>query len=132
MRFLSNDIAAIIEITDEVLQEYFQKNSDKYLTPYSYSFYQITFSTDKRDDDYKDAFETLKKFPKASFEEMKTKGDALPFDYYFIDVNETLIFFVGYKYHHNGKSKFNADWKFHVLVYLCYSDIMVSLYYIIT
>jgi hypothetical protein len=57
------------------------------LTPTSYSLYQITFSPDKRKDNYKDAAETLKQFPEATFEEMKDWGDSLPFNYYFNDVN---------------------------------------------
>jgi len=87
MQFLSNDIAAMMEPSDEILEEYFQKNSDKYLIPYSYSLYQITFSPDKRTDNFRDAEEILKQFPNASFEEMDGKGDALPFSYYFTDIN---------------------------------------------
>jgi len=87
MQFLSNDIAAMMEPTDEVLKEYFQKNSDKYLTPTSYSLYQITFSPDKRENNFKDAEETLKQFPNASFKEMNGKGDNLPFSYFFADIN---------------------------------------------
>ncbi|MDC9723363.1 MAG: peptidylprolyl isomerase [Urechidicola sp.] len=90
MKFLSNDIAAMIEPTDEDLKGYYKEHSDKYLTPPSYSLYQITFSPDNRKDNYKDAVETLKQFPNASFDEMKVWGDALPFSYYFedIDANE--------------------------------------------
>ena len=87
MQFLSNDIAAMMEPSDEILEEYFQKNKEKYLKPYSYSLYQITFSPDQRDDNFKDAEDILKQFPNASFEEMDGKGDALPFSYYFTDIN---------------------------------------------
>jgi parvulin-like peptidyl-prolyl cis-trans isomerase-like protein len=87
MKFLSNDIASLKEPTDEELQEYFKGNSDKYLTPYSYSLYQITFSPDKRENNYNDAVETLAKNPIATFEEMKDKGDKLPFSYFFEDVS---------------------------------------------
>jgi len=87
MKFLSNDIASLKEPTDEELQEYFKTNSDKYLTPYSYSLYQITFSPDKRENNYNDAVETLKQYPTASFEEMKDKGDKLPFSYFFEEVS---------------------------------------------
>jgi len=87
MQFLSNDIAAMMEPTDEILEEYFQKNSDKYLKPYSYSLFQITFSPDNRKDHFKDAKEVLKKFSNASFEEMSKKGDRLPFSYFFDDIN---------------------------------------------
>ena len=87
MQFLSNDIAAMMEPTEVELQEYFQKNSEKYLTPTSYSLYQIIFSPDKRENNFKDAEETLKQFPNASFEEMNGKGDNLPFSYFFTDIN---------------------------------------------
>ena len=87
MQFLSNDIAAMMEPNDEILEEYFQKNKEKYLNPYTYSLYQITFSPDQREDNFKDAEETLKKFPNASFDEMDGKGDALPFSYYFTDIS---------------------------------------------
>ncbi|MBV1887744.1 MAG: peptidyl-prolyl cis-trans isomerase [Urechidicola sp.] len=87
MQFLSNDIAALTEPTDEILKAYYKKNLDKYQTPTTYSLYQITYSPDKRKDNYKDAVETLKHFPNASFEEMKNWGDKLPFSYYFEEVN---------------------------------------------
>jgi len=87
MQFLSNDIAAMIEPDDEDLKAYYKEHSDKYLTPPSYSLYQITFSPDKRKDNYIDALETLKQFPNATFDEMKDWGDSLPFAYYFKNVN---------------------------------------------
>ncbi|MCK5677954.1 MAG: peptidyl-prolyl cis-trans isomerase [Flavobacteriaceae bacterium] len=87
MQFLSNDIASLKEPTEVELQEYYKTHADKYLTLYSYSLYQITFSPDKRKDNFKDAAETLKQFTKATFEEMKDKGDKLPFLYHFNDVN---------------------------------------------
>lgn len=87
MQFLSNDIAAMIEPTDENLKTYYKEHADKYLTPPTYSLYQITFSPDNRKDNYKDALETLKQFPNATFDEMKSWGDALPFNYYFEDIN---------------------------------------------
>jgi len=87
MQFLSNDIAALTEPTDEILKAYYKKNSEKYLTPITYSLYQITFSPDNRKDNYKDATETLKQFSDTSFEEMKQWGDKLPFSYYFEEIN---------------------------------------------
>jgi hypothetical protein len=86
MKFLSNDIASLIEPTEEELQQYYKEHGDKYLTPTSYSLYQITFSPDKRKDNFKDAAETLKQFPDATFEEMKNWGDALPFPFYYPEI----------------------------------------------
>ena len=87
MQFLSNDIAALTEPTDAVLKTYYKENADKYLTPSTFSLYQITFSPDHRRDNYKDATETLNQFPNASFEEMKQWGDKLPFSYYYENVS---------------------------------------------
>lgn len=87
MQFLSNDIASTLEPTDKDLQEYLDENIEKYLTPYSYSLYQITLSPDHREDHLRDATEVLKQYPNASFEEMKSNGDNLPFSYEFKDIN---------------------------------------------
>jgi len=86
MKFLSNDIASLKEPTDNELQQYFKDHSDKYIGPYSYSLYQITFSPDKRENNFNDALETIKQYPNATFKEMKDKGDKLPFFYFFDEV----------------------------------------------
>ena len=91
MQFLSNDIASMIEPTVEGLKAYYQQNSDTYLTPTSYSLYQITFSPDKRKNNYKDAEETLQQFPNATFEEMKSWGDSLPFNYFFENIDANAL-----------------------------------------
>jgi hypothetical protein len=87
MQFLSNDIAALSEPTDDLLKAYYKENSDKYLTPTTYTLYQITFSPDERKNNYTDASEILKQFSDASFDDMQLKGDKLPFSYFFEDVN---------------------------------------------
>jgi len=86
MKFLSNDIASLKDPTDEELQQYFKDHADKYIGPYSYSLYQITFSPDKRENNFNDALETIKQYPNATFKEMKDKGDKLPFFYFFDEV----------------------------------------------
>lgn len=91
MQFLSNDLATISEPTDEDLQEFFDKNFEDYLTPSVYSFYQIIFSPDNRKDPKKDAEQTLLKFKELSFEEMKNKGDAFPFPFFFENQNANDI-----------------------------------------
>ena len=62
-----------------------------YLRTTSYSLYLIRFSPDKRKDNYKDAAETLKQFPDATFKEMKNWGDALPFPYYYPEVTSNEL-----------------------------------------
>ena len=87
MKFLSNDIASIREPTDQELEQYYKDHTDKYLTPYTYTLYQIIFSPDKRKNNYKDAVETLAQFPNATFDEMKNWGDKLPFPYHYDDIS---------------------------------------------
>lgn len=87
MQFLSNDIAAMIEPSEKELKEYYKQHSNKYVESANYTLYQITFSPDKRKDNYKAALEALNQNPKASFDEMRDKGDILPFNYYFEHVN---------------------------------------------
>jgi len=91
MQFLSNDIASLIEPTEEELKQYYIEHADKYLTPTSYSLYQIIFSPDKRKDNFKDAAETLKQFSDATFEEMKNWGDVLPFPFYYPDITSNEL-----------------------------------------
>lgn len=86
MQFLSNDLASLKKVTDEELETYYKENSEKYLTPTSYSLYQIVFTSDNRTNPQNDAKAILNSFPNASFDEMKSKGDKLPFSYQFIDV----------------------------------------------
>ena len=90
MEFLSNDLATINEPTDKELKRFYDAHFEDYLTPYLYSFYQIICKQDNRTDPKNDAEQILSKYSNASFEEMKNKGDVLPFPYYFenIDANE--------------------------------------------
>ena len=91
MKFLSNDIASIREPSDEELEQYYKDHSDKYLTPYTYSLYQITFSPDKRTDNKNDASVTLQQFSDATFDEMKNWGDPLPFPYHYTDISDNEL-----------------------------------------
>lgn len=90
MQFLSNDLATLNEPSDEELKKFYDANFEDYLTPAEYSFYQIILSPDYRKDPKKDAEQILSEFANGSFEEMKTKGDPLPFPYFFenTDVDE--------------------------------------------
>jgi len=83
MQFLSNDLATISEPTDEELKKFYDANFEDYLSPSVYSFYQIIFSPDNRNDPKKDAEETLLNLKEVTFEEMKNKGDNLPFPFFF-------------------------------------------------
>ncbi len=87
MQFLSNDIASLKVPSEEDLQIFFNENKVKYEIPSTYTFYQIIFSPDKRNNPLNDANKVLKEFKNASFDEMKNKGDQMPFEYYMSDVN---------------------------------------------
>ncbi len=87
MQFLSNDLASLKKVTDEELAIYYKENSDNYLTPTSYTLYQIVFTADNRNNPKQDAENTLNSFADASFDEMKNKGDKLPFAYQFTDIS---------------------------------------------
>jgi hypothetical protein len=91
MQFLSNDIAALKKPTEQDLQKYFETNSQKYIVPSTYTFYQILFSSDKRKDPKSDAILILKNHKNASFEEMKNKGDKMPFPYLISNGNRNDI-----------------------------------------
>ena len=90
MQFLSNDLAAMTEPTDEELKKFYDANFENYLNPPIHSFYQIIFSPDHRKDPKNDAEKTLLKFKDVTFEKMKNKGDALPFPFFYEnqDANE--------------------------------------------
>ncbi|MGB5393777.1 MAG: peptidyl-prolyl cis-trans isomerase [Lutimonas sp.] len=91
MQFLSNDIASLKVPTEDDLQLFFNENSEKYVVPGTYSFYQIIFSPDKRNNPTVDAEKVLEEFKNASFDEMKNKGDQMPFAYFMADVNTNDI-----------------------------------------
>jgi parvulin-like peptidyl-prolyl isomerase len=51
MDFLSNDISALVnQATDEDLRAYYETHSEKYMLPARYSFRQIIFTSDVRED----------------------------------------------------------------------------------
>lgn len=91
MQFLSNDLANMAKPKDEQLEAFFNENNEKYLLPYQYSFYQIVFNPDKRDNPQDDAEKVLSNFKSASFQEMEKKGDQLPFKYYYSNVYENEL-----------------------------------------
>lgn len=81
MQFLSNDLATFKEPTREALQEYYEANVDKYLSPFEFSFYQIVLSPDYRENPVEDAEKLLKEFGAYGPEALEGKGDPLPFPF---------------------------------------------------
>ncbi len=84
MEFLSNDLSKLVEPpTDEKLKTYFEKNKDKYLTPYSLNFYQIILTPERHTDTRESAAELLRQFSNAKPEELKNQGDPSYLSFYF-------------------------------------------------
>lgn len=86
MEFLSNDLATLAEPNDKELEDYYKRHSDKYLTPYLYSLYQIVFTSDNHtnpDDIIKSIIDESENL---SFDDMNAKGDNLPFPFQYKNI----------------------------------------------
>ena len=88
MQFLSNDLATMNEPTIDELKKYYDLHFENYLTPYSYSFYQLVFSQDNRKNPKLDKENVLLQLGDASMDEIEKKGDRLPFTFYFENDND--------------------------------------------
>jgi hypothetical protein len=61
LEFLAKDLVALTPATEEELQAYFAAHEDRYLEPALYTFTQVFFDPDKRDDATLDDAEEVKK-----------------------------------------------------------------------
>ncbi|MEH0155914.1 peptidylprolyl isomerase [Limibacter armeniacum] len=82
MQFITSDLAKIKAPLEKDLQQFFEKNKEKYSTKTSYSLYQITFNYSKGNNAKLNAKELLIKNEKATIEEMKGKGDVSVIPFY--------------------------------------------------
>jgi hypothetical protein len=87
MNFLSNDLATLKEPSEEELKAYYAENKEKYLLSPIYSFYQISFRSDSRNNPQADAQQFLEKIEGQAPEALKEPGDRLPFPIYFEATN---------------------------------------------
>ena len=87
MEFLSNDLATLAEPSGEELEVYFNENSEKYLSPYRYSLYQIVFSYDRHENPDETIVKVLEKANTATIEAMESEGDNLPFPFHYKNVD---------------------------------------------
>lgn len=87
MEFLSNDLATLREPSNEELKVYFNLHSEKYMLPYTFDLYQIVFTNDTNIDIDKSLESALKASKELSMEAMQSKGNRLPFPYYFANTN---------------------------------------------
>ena len=91
MQFLSNDLATFKEPNREALEDYYEANADKYLSPFEFSFYQIILSRDHRDNPAADAEKLLKEFGAYGPEALQGKGDPLPFPFDYENIDEEAL-----------------------------------------
>ena len=91
MQFLASDIATLNEPTKEELKAYYNKNIANYMSPYTYTMYQIIFSPDHRLDPKKDAINELEKAMGQSPEKAEGKGDSMPFPFQYRAVDATEL-----------------------------------------
>ncbi len=83
MNFLSNDLATLKEPTEDELRKYYEENQEKYMLSPIYSFYQISFRSDSRNNPQADAKKLLETLDDKGPEKLENRGDKLPFPYYF-------------------------------------------------
>ena len=91
MNFLSNDLATLKEPTTEELQEYFEENREKYMSPPVFSFYQLPFRADTRKSAREDAERVLGNLLNSPPETASGYGDPLPFPYFFSEADKREI-----------------------------------------
>ena len=77
MKSLTKDIATVIEPSAAELLSYFKQHTSKYLLEANYSFYQIFFSPDRRENWRNDASIALKNLKNKSLETALNSGDPI-------------------------------------------------------
>ncbi|PQB05384.1 peptidyl-prolyl cis-trans isomerase [Aureitalea marina] len=88
MQFLSNDLADMVQPSEDELQLHLDNNSEKFQTPAFYSFYQIYFSLDSGEDPKERARFVLDASNGKSFSEMRTEGDPIALKYYYEKITD--------------------------------------------
>ena len=91
MEFLSNDLANMKEPTEAELKNYFEKHSDKYMLPFTFSLYQIVFTNEKHTNPNAVIAAILAEKDNLSIDNMNTKGDNLPFPYVMKNITGTEL-----------------------------------------
>lgn len=85
MEFLSDELAEILQPTEEMLKEYFQKNKENYTKPSVFTFKQVYFSEDKRTSAVEDAKRILE------VEHPENLGDHLSLPSHYTNTNARKI-----------------------------------------
>lgn len=88
MKFLSNDIASLKEPNDQEIKAFYENNLESYMTPYSFTLYQIVFSPDNRVDPKKNAEETLTLLDPDNPKTAHNFGDKMSLSFYYQDITD--------------------------------------------
>lgn len=88
MKFLSNDLADMVEPTDTELQAFLSSNAEKFQTPAYYDFYQIYISPDKHEDPIERAHFILSHSSGKSPDEMENMSDPIALKYYYENITD--------------------------------------------
>jgi peptidyl-prolyl cis-trans isomerase C len=98
LEFLQQDLVIVNEPSEEELQEYFEKNTAKYLVPEKISFTHVFFSPDKGGDEnaIQRANEVRKKLLAKEINRAPESGDRFPFLFDYSDISQTdLVHLLG-------------------------------------
>jgi len=85
MEFISDELAEILQPTEEMLKEYFKKNEENYKKPSVFTFNQVYFSEDKRTSAVEDAKRILE------VEHPENLGDHLSLPSHYTNTNARKI-----------------------------------------
>ena len=88
MQFLSNDLADLVEPTEDELLSHLQQNSEKFQTPSYFSFYQIYFSPDSNEDPASRAQYVLDNYSGTDPEQMRTQGDPISLKFHYENITD--------------------------------------------
>lgn len=87
MLFLSNDLASLKEPTDEELKAFFNEHSSDYELAPVFTLYQVVYGNDYHNDPNKIAEQRLKTLNNISPTDLTDKGDPLPFQFHYSEIN---------------------------------------------
>lgn len=88
MQFLSNDLAELVEPTEEELRAYLNENSEKFQTPAYFSFYQVYFSPDAGEDPAARAAAVLDDSEGKTIEQLRSQGDPISLKFRYEDITD--------------------------------------------
>lgn len=91
MEFLSNDLVNMQPPTEEELKAFYNSNKSNYLSNFSFTVHQITFSYDNHNSPLYQSKSALNTVNITELESLKNKGDNMPYPSYFENSDENQI-----------------------------------------